>query len=194
MVIVGDGGTWRPANFEYPESNWTPKEPVDEIGSVDVAVGGKLWSDDNPCIPSCADATRVSLSWRFDGDHFVVTNPEAVKNLDQPKPAVPTTTSPAGPSGIDEPTIRQTGGRRQSDGYMLTEISWVASQEKQMLDISHSTGDPITVYPVPNTTFTLKLWLPYGFHGPVSVLNRCTAGQQPFVESMTDGNWCKAHE
>jgi hypothetical protein len=117
IAIVGDGGTWRAPTFQFPASNWTSKEPAGSVGSLEVS-HGTLWSTSNPCIPDCATADQVQLSWRLDGDHFVVTNPEAVKDIDESKPSVPTTTAPKGTGavGIDQATVTVDWGTRRANG------------------------------------------------------------------------------
>ena len=58
--------------------------PAPAISTPDIR-NGQLSSFENPCIPDCADAPVVYISWRLDGDHFVATNPESVQDIAEPK-------------------------------------------------------------------------------------------------------------
>jgi hypothetical protein len=100
-VITDDSGAWRAPQFEYPRANWTPNGLNDTAEHLTVS-DARLISEENPCLPNCADAAPVMLTWRLAAEHFVVTNPDAVKDI----PAVlAEPTPPPAPAPVPPPPV-----------------------------------------------------------------------------------------
>ena len=108
-VITDDGGTWRAPQFEYPRANWTPNGLTNTAENLKVSEG-KLVSQEDPCLPDCASASPVALTWRLAADHFVVSNPSEVKDIPAapPQPSPPAVPEPApAPPVVAVPVVPQ---------------------------------------------------------------------------------------